>query len=111
MNTVLAFSGKIASGKSTLSAAVAKELGWLRVSFGEHVRRVAVRRGANTNTPHALQELGEALVQQNVDAFCRDTLHEGGWRAGQPVVIDGLRHACVAEKLRTIVSPTPLYLI
>ena len=42
---VLAFAGRIASGKSTFSMGLAQVLGWPRVSFGDYVRQVARHSG------------------------------------------------------------------
>ena len=111
MNLVIAFSGKIASGKSTLSRAVAGELGWSRVSFGEYVRKLAGERGLNPDSLPTLQELGEDLVQNHLNDFCVGVLGQTPWHAGQSLVIDGLRHVEVAERLRLLVAPSELLIV
>lgn len=102
--TVLGVSGGIASGKSTVSAAVAQALGCSRVSFGGYVRSEALRRG-RTLDRESLQEIGAALIASDAQGFCRDVLSQSDWRAGQPLVVDGVRHVTVVNALRELVSP------
>lgn len=101
---VLGFAGRIGSGKSALSAAVARALGWSRVSFGDYLRTVAKSSGLDESR-EVLQELGESLIEKGVDDFCRAVLTHYGWSAGEPLVIDGIRHAEVVEALRKLVAP------
>lgn len=106
---VLAFAGKIGSGKSTLSIQVAKALGWKRASFGDYIRTVARSEGLGESR-EILQELGSSLVKNPKD-FCRAMLAHFQWEAGEPLVIDGVRHAEIAEALRVIVAPIELRMI
>jgi dephospho-CoA kinase len=106
---VLAFSGKIASGKSTLSAEVAKALDWKRASFGEYVRIVAKSLGLEPSR-EVLQDIGASLVK-NPEEFCRAMLAHYGWQSGEPLVIDGVRHREIMEALRRIVAPLELRLV
>jgi hypothetical protein len=107
---VLVFAGRLASGKSTLSAGVAGALGWPYVSFGEYVRQVARSRGLDWSR-HVLQELGAALIGQDCEGFCRAVLGQTDWDPGQPLVIDGLRHVEAVDVLRQLVAPSTLLLI
>lgn len=106
---VLAFSGKIASGKSTLSLEVSKALDWKRASFGDYVRIVARSQGLEPSR-EVLQDLGESLAK-TPDEFCRAILAHSGWRSGEPLVIDGVRHREIVDALRRIVAPLELRLI
>ena len=106
---VLAFAGKIASGKSTLSSEVAKALDWKRVSFGDYVRIVAKSQGMEPSR-EVLQELGETLAR-TPDEFCRSMLAHFGWESGEPVVIDGIRHREIVDALRRAVAPLELRLV
>jgi|GEM_PF-206931 len=108
-SVVLAFSGKIASGKSTLSAEVAKVLDWKRASFGDYVRIVAKSQGLEPSR-EVLQDLGESLAK-TPEEFCKAMLAHFGWQSGEPVVIDGVRHREVVEALRRIVAPLELRLV
>ncbi|GAP96587.1 AAA family ATPase [Leptolyngbya sp. NIES-2104] len=107
---VLAFSGSIASGKSTLSEELAKVLQWSRVSFGDYVRSVARSQGL-TESREVLQAIGADLVERDLEGFCRAVLAQAGWQVGQPIIIDGIRHVKALDSLRKIVAPMKLYLI
>jgi len=107
---VLAFSARQGSGKSTISAELAEELGWPRAGFGDYLRRVADERGLNTDR-EILQELGERFVRDNLEQFCRNVLGSVGWVPGQGIVVDGIRHAQTMEVLRNIVRPMPVLLV
>lgn len=107
---VIGFAGKIASGKSTLSAEVAKALGWPRASFGDYLRIVAKSSGL-AESREVLQEIGASLVAKDVEGFCRAVLTHYQWSAGEPLIIDGIRHAEVADALRRLVAPLELRVV
>ncbi len=109
-STVVAFSGPIASGKSSLSDALAKSLGCDRVSFGAHVRKRAQSLGKGENRD-ALQAIGEQLIEQDAEGFCRAVLADAKWEPGKPLIVDGVRHAEVAELLRKLVFPSAFRLV
>lgn len=104
---IVAFSGKIGSGKSAVSIAVAQALHLPQVSFGNYVRQQAQLRQLEPTRQH-LQELGEHLLQTNALGFCRAVLdQEPNWTDG--VVIDGIRHQTVLQLLRQLVAPQSLF--
>jgi adenylate kinase family enzyme len=105
MSTVLALSGKIASGKSTLANEFAKEVGWPCVSFGDYVRSVARDRGL-VESREILQEVGDKLIRTNLEGFCQSVLAQADWKPGQALVIEGVRHAEVNTVLRSLVAPS-----
>jgi cytidylate kinase/transcriptional regulator with XRE-family HTH domain/DNA-binding phage protein len=107
---VLAFTGRIGSGKTTLSQQVADALGWKRASFGDYLRDFAKGQGLETSR-EVLQELGESLINKGVDEFCRSVLTHYEWRSGEPLVIDGIRHRAVVEALTKLVAPLELRLV
>jgi transcriptional regulator with XRE-family HTH domain len=107
---VVAFAGRIGSGKSTISSGVAKALGWAHASFGDYLRTVARSSGLDESR-EVLQELGATLVSKSADDFCRAVLTHYQWSAGEPLVIDGVRHAEVVEALRSLVAPLELRLV
>jgi len=107
---VLAFSGSIGSGKSTLSLSVAKALNWPYVSFGNYVRTVALLRGLGESR-EVLQEVGESLIQEGWEQFCKSVLAQAPWAPGEPLVVDGIRHVEAVEMLRLLVVPSELLLI
>lgn len=107
---VLAFSARIGSGKSTVSQQVATALGWKRASFGDYLRTFARSQGHETSR-EVLQELGEGLVARDPEGLCRSVLTHFGWRSGEPLVIDGVRHEAVVGALRRLVAPLELRLV
>ena len=100
---VVAFSGKVGSGKSSVSAAVASALGWQRVSFGEYVRGVAQAQHLD-DSRLTLQDLGEQLLAADARAFCANVLAQAPNRS-EPLIIDGVRHIQVLRMLRELVAP------
>jgi dephospho-CoA kinase len=109
-NTVLAFSGGIATGKSTLSQAVAMSLGCPRVSFGSYMRAEATRRGLPDDRK-TLQDIGKELVARDPEGLCRGVLAQAGWIPGGALVVDGVRHVEIAGLLRRLVSPSEFRLV
>jgi len=108
---IVAFAGAIGSGKSTISTALAKELGWARTSFGDYVREEAARRELDPTSRTVLQILGEQLIAEGWEPFCRAVLNRVSWRPGQALIIDGVRHVKALETLRRLVAPLPIRLI
>lgn len=109
-NTVFAFSGEIASGKSTLSEAVAQSLGCPRVSFGNYIRAEATRLGLPDDR-RTLQDIGRELVVKDPEGLCRGVLAQAGWIPGGTLIVDGVRHVEIAEVLRRLVSPSVFRLV
>ena len=107
---VVGFAGRIGSGKSALSAEVAKVLGWPRASFGDYLRTLARTSGLD-DSREVLQELGESLIEQGAEEFCRAVLTHYGWSAGEPLIIDGIRHVEVIHALRKLVAPLEVRVI
>src|SRR5207237_1082407 len=83
---VMALSGRIGSGKTTVSTEVARRLGWVRTSFGDYVRSLARSRGLD-DSRETLQPLGASVLNEGVEPFCRAVLAQAGWTSGTPVVI------------------------
>jgi dephospho-CoA kinase len=110
MAAVLAFAGRMGSGKTTLTTALAKALGCKRASFGDYVRHVVKERGLE-QTRENLQKIGTELLDQDRLGFCSEVLHYAGWTPGEPLIIDGLRHAETIDLIRQLVSPLSLRIV
>src|SRR6185436_5060782 len=95
------------SGRRELSKRVATALGLPRVSFGEYIRAEASRRGLSQSR-EVLQEIGESLVRDDCEGFCRAVLSQVVWQAGESLVVDGIRHKQVEEILERLVKPSVL---
>ncbi len=51
------------------------------------------------------------LIREDVNGFCAAVLAQATWKAGDDLVVDGVRHVEVAEALRLLVSPSRIYLV
>lgn len=109
---IVAFSGQIASGKSTLSKLLADKTGWSRFSFGDYVRMCAKNIGLDANDRETLQDLGVCLSKRP-EPFVRGFLEWTG--TPENMIIDGIRHfsiflalkAQVHEPIRLAFVDTP----
>ena len=106
---IIGFAGKISSGKTTISAAVAEALNWPRASFGDYVRGLARERGLEESR-EVLQEIGASLVE-NPDEFCLSVLMLADWKPGQNLVVDGVRHVKIIDALRRVTKPSRVFLV
>jgi dephospho-CoA kinase len=112
MSCVVAISGRLRSGKTSLALAVAEALGYRRASFGDYVRASADRQGL----PHdraTLQELGAQLIaEQGWAAFCENALAEAGLAGVKTaVVVEGVRHLDAIRTLRELFAPARVVLV
>ena len=108
--SVIVFSGKIASGKSSLSAALARTLSLPRVSFGDYVRNVAAYLGLESSDRETLQDLGAFLAKRPVP-FCRQVLAQAGDKQAGSIIVDGLRHVSILDEQVTLVAPRQVVLV
>ena len=109
-NIVIAFAGRIGSGKSTVSRALAESLGFSRASFGDYVRTIAEQRGLTPNR-EVLQGIGTELIEQGWELFCKAVLSLARWEKGDSVIIDGIRHIEAIQTLIRITAPSKFVLI
>lgn len=107
MNADLVFSGKLGSGKTTVSKLLADRVGARWNSFGATVKRIAFERGLPTGR-EALQSLGAELVSNSPEVFCRRVISEAVPSSGHGLVVDGLRHIAILKQLQQFVLPAPL---
>lgn len=108
---VCGFSGRIGSGKTSISKEVAHQLNWPRVSFGEYVGKLAKEKKLDSSSRSILQNLGESLINDGIEKFCRSVIAQVKWQPGQYLVIDGIRHQEVIYKLKEIVAPSRFILM
>ncbi|AIF85380.1 cytidylate kinase [Candidatus Nitrososphaera evergladensis SR1] len=108
---ILAFAGRIGSGKSTLSKEISEKMKWRRISFGDYVRSVASDRNLD-HSRETLQQLGEALiVELGWKPFCKAVLDFGNWDPSEPLIVDGVRHLEALNAIKDIVYPARVALI
>jgi cytidylate kinase len=110
MNANIIFSGKLGSGKTTVSKLLALRMEARWNSFGATVKRIASERGLPAGR-EALQALGAELVSNSPEAFCRKVLSEAEPSTGHGLVVDGLRHITILKQLQHLLLPAPVILI
>jgi dephospho-CoA kinase len=109
---VICLSGRIGSGKTSMSAALARARGAASVSFGAYVRTAAAARGLDSTHRETLQNLGAKLIEDHGhDWFCREVLATASWDGDRDLVVDGIRHVAVLEVIKRLVAPTNTVLI
>lgn len=106
MSVVIGISGKIAAGKTTWSNKLAERLGLKRASFGDYLRK-----RLNSSDRETLIEAGAELVRLDATAFARSVLDDAGWRPGESIVVEGIRHVVILEALREVVHPEKVVLL
>jgi cytidylate kinase len=111
MPLLACFSGRIGSGKSSVSEALAQQLGWRRTSFSDYLRVELQRRGGDPGSREALQDLGQSLVEADGEAFCRAVLIAGGFQPGGNFLLDGVRHVDIFRALARLARPSSARLI
>ena len=87
---LLCFSGKIGSGKTSTSIAVAEALGCGYIGFSSHLRNAVAAVGGDPDCRESLQDLGQRRIEQDADMSCREVLADGGFVPGEDFVLDGI---------------------
>ena len=108
---LVCFSGKNGSGKTSISRAVAGELGCGRASFGDYLREEIARHGGDPNCREILQDLGQIRIERDAALTCRDVLASGGFVRGRYFVLDGVRHLKVMPHLARLAAPSTVRVI
>ncbi len=108
---VVCFSGRIGSGKTSLTLALAGRLGWRRAAFGDYLRDRIYREGGDAHDREALQELGQHLVDTDAEQFCRNVLAHAGYIQGESLLVDGIRHVAMYRLVTSLVAPVPTRLL
>lgn len=108
---VVCFSGRIGSGKTSVTRAIAGRLGWRRAAFGDYLRDRIGREGGDAHNREDLQELGQRLVDTDAELFCRDVLAHAGYIQGESLLVDGIRHVAMYRLVKLLVAPVPSRLI
>ena len=101
---VICFSGRIASGKTSITQTLSTALGWPRAGFGDYLRTRIAREGGVPNSREALQDLGQSLVDADPDGFCREVLKSGNFERGGYLLLDGIRHADIQSRAANVVA-------
>jgi dephospho-CoA kinase len=110
MNFLVAFSGPMGSGKSTISKQVAAQVGGKWTGFGDAVRSIAKERSL-VGGREMLQELGAELVAKSPELFCRRVISEASAATDQLLVVDGVRHKSIRDHLAAVSWPRRFCLV
>src|SRR5277367_1473587 len=102
MRCIIALAGPTKSGKTTLARRLAASLAVPSGSFGDQVRKEAIRRGLNGHFKGDLQTLGAEMVERDAKGFCEAVFSDAGYRSGQGLVLDGVRHVRVLNVIKSL---------
>lgn len=80
-------------------------------SFGDYVREQAKIRGIISPTGRDLQNLGQRLVDDDIQEFCRAVLARANFAPGALLVVDGIRHVEALAAISTLSHGQPIRLI
>ena len=109
-NISFGFSGRIGSGKSSISKYIAKKNNMKYISFGNFIRQVAKKRGLREER-ETLQLIGNEMIQKGIYKFCMMVLDYYDWKPNENVIIDGIRHIEIFNELKSIFSPNTILLV
>lgn len=97
---IVGVAGRAGSGKSRLSIELATKIGARRVGFGDLIRREATERGISSRRTE-LQDVGQDLLERvGPETLVAMILRPVA--AETSVVVDGVRHASVADALERV---------
>jgi len=111
MRSIIAFAGLKKSGKTTLAKRLAVILAVPMASFGDQVRKEALRRGLANASDKDLQTLGSELVKTNAKRFCQAVLDDADFQPGQGLILDGIRHVEIIPVIEVLTGAKTLSLI
>ena len=111
MGLVVCFSGKIGSGKSSISRGLSKALRRPRVGFGDYLRTELQRRGGDPECRSELQDIGQSLVEQDPEGFSQSVLSLARFQPGGDLLVDGIRHLEILSIVQRLVWPSRVRLI
>lgn len=108
---LIVFSGRTASGKSTIAKAAADALNGKTASFGSYIRYLAIAEDLDPDDRLTLQNLGQNLVEANPWAFTENFLNFAGYTADSVLVVDGLRHLAILQHLKDLIQPADKFVL
>lgn len=105
---IVCISGRVGAGKSFVADALAEEFESRVLSFGDFVRAVA-RSTSSSDSRDSLVTVGQSWIDRDCEGFVAAALSFVGWRLGESLVIDGLRHRCVRSALEAKAVGQPFF--
>lgn len=108
---VVAISGKLRSGKTSVSKELSRQLGWPRVAFGDYVRAEVESAGGDPMCRRALQDYGLRRVEADPLGFCSCVLGQIEYDYHTNLIVDGVRHKAALESIRQLCMPMQTRLV
>jgi shikimate kinase len=109
---VICFSGRIGSGKTSVSRSVAAQTAAAWTSFGDLIREIAMSQSLDPESREILQMVGERVIRERGVAWlCSEVIRRSGWMRDKVLVIDGVRHVSVFDELVSQLSGHRTYLV
>jgi hypothetical protein len=105
--TSIALTAERGTGKTTLAIAAAERLGARHISVSGWLTAHLEACGI-ASTSDALRAAGEEAASDPA-RLVEQSLRYSGWRPGESVVFDAIRHKDVLVALRAIVAPNPVF--
>lgn len=106
---IYCISGKIGSGKTTISNELSSRINAKRCTVSDCLKKVLVDRGCDAPSREQLQEIGAEYINKGWNYFCSCVLEYVNWSGKYPLIIDGVRHVDFLNTLRLICYPIPIY--
>ncbi|WP_368563149.1 hypothetical protein [Pseudoxanthomonas sp. UTMC 1351] len=112
MAIVVCFSGRIGSGKTSVSRAVANKINGVWTGFGDLMRSEAIARLLDPDSREVLQDLGAQLIQEHGNTWlCEQVIARAKWDGAKPLIIDGVRHVSILDELRGLLGSHQVLLV
>jgi dephospho-CoA kinase/ASC-1-like (ASCH) protein len=109
---IICISGKIASGKTYISKAIAERTGGARYSTSDYLRYILSKVGVIDPSREQLQQQGEIEMQNGWNHFVSSFLNYISFNNDQKItVIDGVRHLEFFHEIKRSVYPQKCLLI
>lgn len=108
--SVIGVAGRVGSGKSSLATVLSEQSGWPVVRFSDYLKHLAAERGIVSDR-ESLQRLGVECIEAGWGRFCSAVLEFGGWRPGDSVIVEGIRHPEAVGALNAVAAPGRVFLV
>lgn len=104
-NLVICVSGKIGSGKTSISKEVSSLINVPYFSTGDFIKEIAAQRGIELVDRKTLQAIGLEYVNRGWNKFSSDFLTYCNWSGTMSLLIDGVRDHNFFLAIREAVNP------
>jgi cytidylate kinase len=101
MNKAILITGKISSGKSTLSKYLIDKIpNAINLSFGGYLKNLCVKKGIDiTNNRSILQNMGLSFIEENPKKFLREVIEYYSTSNREIHIFEGVRHMSIFNEI------------